>query len=159
MNLYQIREEIETIMNQADENGELPEGAFAQLADLGMAEADKVENLGLMIKNMSAEADAIKIEADNLTKRRGTVENRVESIKTYLTDYLLTYGQKFRTPRLALSLRPSVGVVVEDEQLIPSKYFVAQDPKVSKSAIKEAIESGTSVPGARVETRQNLQVK
>ena len=159
MNLYEIKAEIESIMSQVNEDGELPEGSFERLAELGISEAEKIENLGLLIKNLTAESEAIKAEADSLTKRRKSVENRVESIKTYLTDYLLATGQKVKTPRLVLSLRPSVAVVVEDEQLVPSKYFIPQNPKISKTAIKEAIESGTSVPGAYVETRQNLQVK
>jgi hypothetical protein len=159
MNLYEIQNEIQYLMNLVDDNGELPEEVFDQLEKLDIAETVKIENIGLLIKNLTAESVALKTESDALDKRRKTAENSIESLKAYLVGYLTTSGcPKLSTARVVLSIRPSVGVVVDDESQLPGNYFKYKK-ELSKSTIKADIEAGIAVPGARLETRQNLQVK
>jgi hypothetical protein len=43
MKLYEIREEIESIISQADDDGCLPDDAYERLSALGMAESEKME--------------------------------------------------------------------------------------------------------------------
>jgi hypothetical protein len=48
-----------------------------------------------------------------------------------------------------LSVRPTPPkVMIGDEALIPSKFFKPSDPKLDRSAVKEALEAGEEVPGA-----------
>lgn len=159
MNLYDIQSEIQALLNSVDENGELPEDVFTQLEALDIAETVKIENIGLLIKNLNAEATAIKAEAKALDKRAASLDNNVESLKSYLVGYLTQSGcPKLSTPRVVLSIRPSTGVVVDDESLLPGNYFKYKK-EISKSTIKDDMMNGVDVPGARLETRQNLQVK
>lgn len=159
MNLYDIQSEIQALLNSVDENGELPEDVFTQLEALDIAETVKIENIGLLIKNLNAEATAIKAEAKALDKRAASLDNNVESLKSYLVGYLTTSGcPKLSTPRVVLSIRPSTAVIVDDESLLADNYFKYKR-EVSKSTIKDDMMNGVDVPGARLETRQNLQVK
>lgn len=160
MKLYQINQEIDQIMSLATDTGELPDDVYEQLMQLSLAEGDKLEGIGLWIKNMAAESDAIKNETDNLAQRRKAIDNRIESTKSFIGRYLEQTGrQKIETPRVILSLRSSTAVVLDNESIIPQQYYVMQDPKFSKADIKRDLSAGLEVPGARLESRQNVQVK
>lgn len=160
MNLYEINAEILKLMESVDENGEMPMSVFSALSDLAVVESEKLESLGLIIKNLAAESDAIKREIDTFTDRKKTLDNKINGIKEYVTGYLLGWEKrKFETARVVLSIRPSVAVVLDDEKLIPEKYLIPQEPKISKTLIKEDLVLGVTVPGAVLEHRNNLQVR
>jgi len=159
MSLYDINSEINALLDMVDDDGVLSDEILSNIDNLKMAESDKIENIGLAIKNMTAEAEAIRVETDNLLKRRRTLENRRESLKAYLLMYLESaHIPKLSTARVVLSIRPSKAVVIHDESLIPGNYFKIKR-EVSRETIKDDLLNGVDVPGASYETRQNLQVR
>lgn len=116
MTLYEIDAAItEAIQAAMDpDTGELIEGeAFERLNHLEMARDQKVENIGCLMKEYKAEAEAIKAEKQALARRQAVAENKAESLKNYLT-YALQ-GEKFKSPKLAVSYRTSKAVEVYDE--------------------------------------------
>lgn len=160
MKLYEINQEIERIMSLATDTGELPDDAYEQIMALSVEEGEKLESVGLWVKNTQAESYAIKAEIDNLSQRRKALENRLESTKTFIGNYLeVTNRRKIETPRVIMSLRASQAVVLDDEKAIPEMYLIPQEPKISKQDIKRDLSAGLLVAGARLETRQNVQVK
>ena len=76
MNLYQINEVISVILEQGlyvdMETGEViaEDNLDDILSQLQMAELDKLENLALYVKNLEAEAEAIRSEERALQARR-----------------------------------------------------------------------------------------
>ena len=77
-------------------------------------------------------------------------------------DYLLKLFkiEKMQTEINELSYRKSEAVILTDEEAIPSEYKKEKlTISVDKTEIKKAIKAGTEVPGAIIETRQNLQIK
>lgn len=93
---------------------------FEQIAELKIAEHEKIENTALYYKNLTAEAKAIKEEEDSLRARRKSKENLADKIKGYLD--LNLAGQRYESSRVVLSYRKSTAVNVEDENLIPAGY-------------------------------------
>ena len=93
MRLYEINEEI---MQCVDfETGEvIDEG---KLNDLQMLREEKIENIGLWIKDLKAEAKAIAEEVKALNARKKAAENKAESLKQYLA--MVLDGEKFKTAR------------------------------------------------------------
>ena len=106
--LYEISNEI---LNCVDmETGEvIDEGKLSQLQ---MAFDDKVEGIALWIKDLLSDADAIKAEKDKLADRQRVCENKAKRLKDYLSGFL--GGQKFSTPRVAISYIKSESVEVQD---------------------------------------------
>lgn len=159
MKLYEIRQEIENLMNLIDEDGTIEESSFAQLEELAIAEEDKLENIGLLLKNWTAEAKAIRDEEVALAARRKAIENQGQRLSDYASDYMLKINRaELKTPRVRLSFRRSVAVDITDESLIPED-FIKIERKVSKSDIGKALKAGLAVAGAVLLERQNLQVK
>lgn len=159
MNLYQINQQIEDLLDQVNDDGEILEGVFEQLTELQMAESDKLEAIGCLLKNWKSDADAIRAEEKKLADRRRATENRTERLRDYAAWYMQQTGkQKFNSPRAVLSFRKSTSVNIADESMIPTEYFQIKT-EISKAEIAKALKSGVTVPGAVLVEKQNLQVR
>lgn len=129
-----------------------------ELDALNLAKNEKIENVCLWYKNVSAEAEMVKAEAKNMTERAKRLENKAESLKKYLA-YALQ-GEKFSTPKVAVSYRKSESVNIPDEMLIPDRYCnVSVVRKPDKTLIKKALKEGKEVKGAELVTKQNISIK
>lgn len=163
MTLYEINNEmkmaLDDVLNSVDEEtGEVDESYVHILEDLQMQRDEKLDNIGAYIKNLAAEAEAIKTEEKKLAERRKATENKVERLKNYVAEIL--NGEKFESSRVAFSFRRSEQVVIPDEEHLDERYLVREVTwKPDKKAIKEAIKSGELVVGAYLETKNNLQIK
>lgn len=165
MTLYEINQEIaraiEAMFDSVDEEtGEIREGTAEIFNQLQMAKDEKIENIGIYMKNIQAEAELIKNEEGALKERRERKEKKFERLKKYLTDNL--DGKPWESPKVSLSFRTSHPVEIDDESKIPAKYMKApkvEDPKPDKTAIAKAIKAGETIPGAHIEEKKNLQIK
>lgn len=157
MTLFEIDDAILNFELEVDE--ETGEILNAQdLDDLKMAREDKIEGVGLWIKNLEAEAAAVKAEKDAMADRQRRLEKKAESLKGYLA-YALQ-GEKFSTPKIALSWRRSESVVITDEHLLPENCLnVTIVKKPDKKVIKDALKAGKDIMGAELREKQNLQIK
>lgn len=160
--LYEINKVIENIIANAvdPETGEII-GDLSMLDELEMARDEKIENTGLYIKNLNADIEQLRAEECALQQRRKSKENRVKSLKNYMTYSLQQAGQnKFETPRLALSFRKSSAVEVEDVEKLPKEYKkIKTEISPDKTAIGKALKAGEEIAGAILVERLSLQVK
>lgn len=151
--LYEIDQAILDCVDM--ETGEIID--IEKLDQLQMDRGRKIENTALYIKNLLSDAAAIKEEKDKLAERQRVCEGKVRRLKGYLSEYLA--GEKFKTPKVAISYRRSESVNVSDIWKIPEEYLKYKDPEVNKTAIKAVIKSGGEIPGAQLVETQNIQIK
>lgn len=152
--LYEIEQEILDCVDI--ETGEIIDEA--RLESLEIEKNDKIESVILWRKDLIAEADAVRAEAQNLMKRVKSCEGKAEQLKKYIEHAL--DGAKFKTERCSVSYRKSTSIVIDDPYLVSDKYFKPLDEKwFSKEAIKAAIEKGEEVIGAHQEERQSIVIK
>lgn len=144
MTLYEINEQIAACIDA--ETGEVID--LDRLTELHMEREQKLENVALWIKELNAEAAAIKAEKDKLAERQKTAENKAERLKTWLSEQL--NGQKFSTARCAVTFRKSKSVNVTDIWKLPEDYLRYSDPTPDKKALKVALESGETIEGAEI---------
>ena len=143
---YEIDEETGEILNAEE------------LDALELAREEKIEGVGLWIKNLQAEAEAVKKEKDAMADRQRRLEKKAESLKNYLAWAL--QGEKFSTPRIAMSWRKSESVLIPDEALLDDRFVnIQMIKKPDKKLIKDTLKAGLEVPGAELVTKQNLQIK
>lgn len=156
MKLYDINEAIRNFELEIDpETGEIVNAK--DLDDLKMAREDKIESVGLWVKNLEAEKEAVKKEKERFAERERVIGKKIESLKKYL-GYALQ-GEKFSTPKLVISYRKSKSVNITDETAIEDKYCVFSTVrKPDKAALKQALESGEEIAGAELITKQNVQI-
>ena len=162
MTLYEINAELDALISKSidPETGELiidPE----QIDALSMERDKKIENIGCYIKNLKAEAAAIKAEMDNLKARYDAAKNKAERLTNYLKDNL--NGEKFQTAKVAISYRNSTAVEIDPDVFFArsanGKYFRVRDPEADKTAIKDALKAGETIEGAALVTNTSLTIK
>lgn len=99
------------------------------------------------------EANAIDERIGELTARKGRILIGAENIRNLVLQCMEIKGQSnITSPTLTLSkndLKPDV--IITDESLIPSEYFIQQPPKLDKKAVKEAVlKDGLDLDGVTV---------
>ena len=158
MTLYEIDQNIMALI---DEYGEItnPEAFNA----LQLSRTEKIEGIACWIKNLTADAAAIKAEEEALAERRKAIENKAKSLREFLTKTLA--GEKFSTPRVSVSYRTSKALEISDNDTFvgwasmynPSLLRIKREP--DKKAITDAINGGMDIPGAQIVERKSMQVK
>lgn len=171
--LYEIDERLVTLIEEQfdTEDGTIYENAgelAKKIDEVTMNLDTKIENIGLYIKNLNAEAEMIKHEEDNLARRRKANEGKIASLTNYLNGYLAAcYPNeddrrkwKFKTPRVVLGYRKSTSVEVPNLDELDKEYLkIKTETSADKVAIKDAIKSGKEVKGAYLKDNINLSVK
>ena len=149
MKLYEIDNAILECIDM--ETGEIIDAE--KLDALNMERDAKIENVVLWIKDLKAEAEAIKAEKLALAERQKVAENKVESLKKWVA-YALG-GQKFSTAKCAVSFRNTESVEVTEEGLEAlmkdhDELLTYKAPEPNKKAIKDAIKDGLNVAGVQL---------
>lgn len=152
--LYQIDA---AILNCCDiETGEIIDADA--LDALMMEREQKIENIALYIKNLTADAAAYKAEKEAFAAREAQAANKADRLKKYLTAAL--NGQKFSTARCAVSFRRSEKLEIDEESSIPAEFISRTVTiKPDKTSIKAAIKAGQYISGCRLVENQNISIK
>lgn len=161
-NLYQIQGAFAALLAEIEEaGGELTPETEAALALNDADFASKAESYAQAIANYDADARAFVAEINRLQARRAAAENTADRLRERLRAALIARGgQAVEVGTFRLSLRKSTAVDVVDAKALPSKFKAMEYvEKIDKKAIGEAIKSGEEIPGARLDVRQNLQIK
>lgn len=167
MRLYDLAQDYKEFL-QAIEDGLIPEDAINDsLESITALIEDKADNIACMIKNLTAEAAAIKVEEASLSERRKTKEKQIERLKEYLSETLLAADYtKIETARNKISFRKSESVCIDDEEAFVDwcvkerdEFLTYKAPTINKTEIKKALALGEVIDGARIESKQNLQIK
>ena len=164
MKLYDIDQQLRDLLEAItidEETGEIIDGVDpAKFEQLTLERDKKLEGMGIFIKELTAESEALKAEYKALKERADRKAKKVENLKNFLAGYLLASEmQRFETSKIALSFRKSEAVDA-DETKVPKKYFNKKIEFVlDKAGLKKLLKSGAKIKGAQLVERQNLQVK
>ena len=169
MTLYDIDAQIAALDGAAEddmlidaETGELVSVSQA-LDALRMEREEKLENVACWVKNLSAEADAIREEENRLVKRRKAAETKAANLKSWLLAAMTREDgttDKLKTGRVAVSVKRNPPSTVVDDALLPSSYKVAKITyQANKELIKRELLAGGEVPGAHLEYGRSVVIK
>lgn len=161
MNLFEIDKAYTKIfVNTVDpETGEIigEHLDVDALQELAAERREKVENIGLFIKNEAAKAQAIADELKAMQARKKAHENRVEALKRYLLKF--GGGENVETARVCVKYSAGrESTVIDAPENIPENYRVYTF-KPDKAAIKKAIKAGEKIPGAHIERKPSVSIK
>ena len=160
--LYEIDQDILDCVDE--ETGEILD--TERLDALQMERETKLEGVALWIKDLRAEADAVKAEADKLTARKKALDNKIDGIKAWLLGALA--GEKLKTARCNVYQTHSQKVSVPDEAGLisylsktdsPELFLRYKDPELKKDEIKKALKLGIVIPGATLEETESVVIK
>lgn len=153
MNLYEIDSAILDCVDA--ETGEIFD--IDRFEELSLTRDAKVENICLWIKNLKAEVEALKAEKDAFAKRQKAAENRMESLKQYITNYL--EGTPFESAKVKVSFRKSDSLEISEDANIPDEYLKFKAPDIDKVELKKAVKAGLHLDGVQIVENNNIQIK
>ena len=159
--LYEIDAAILAAVDQ--ETGEILD--IEKLNALQMEREHKLEGVALWIKDLRAEAAAVKEEADKLTARKKSLDNKIDGLKVWLLNALA--GEKLKTPRCNVYQTHNQRLAVADEPklieflqtLEQPDRFLKVEPELRRDEIKKALKEGYIIPGAALEPTESVVIK
>lgn len=161
MNLYAINDLITQAFESAVdlETGEIVNAeAYEALDSLQMAFDQKAEGILLWIKNLTAEAEALKKEKLAFAERQSAAERKAESLKKYISGVLC--GNKFQTEKVSVTWRKSEAVEYAGNVYdLPEELLKYKEPEINKTELKKRLKAGEIINGAELVQRNNMQIK
>lgn len=162
--LYDLTGDYMAIMDAIDgvEDESQLDDLLEQLTAIQDAIGDKAEAYARIIRNKSAEAVALKAEADRLTARRKAAERVVDELKARLKDSMTAVGAtKLTTSIGAWSIQTNPpSVAITDEAQIPAEWRIPQPDKIDKGGIlKWFKDSGEIIPGTEIERGTSIRFR
>ena len=160
--LYEIDAAILAAVDQ--ETGEILD--VEKLDALQLEREAKLEGVALWVKDLKAEAAAVKEEADKLTARKKALDNKIEGLKNWLLFAL--DGEKLKTPRCNVYYTHNQRVKVDDEEklieflkntTVPNEFLRFREPELRRDEIKKALKEGVRIPGAELEETESVVIK
>lgn len=132
MNLYeygdQLAAQIEKVQSMLDDGMEATsEEVQAELRAMVELEGDmhdKAAKVALYIRELKADAEAVKVERDRLAKREASLKRRAESLTEYLLGAMQQHGiEQVKTPLVSISVRVNPwSVDVSNVDALPPQY-------------------------------------
>ena len=162
-NLYELTGKYLQLQEML-ESGDYDEQTLAETLEGIEGEIEiKADNYARVIRNLEAEAEAYKAEADRFTDKRRKCENAVKRLKANLKAAMQITGKtKFKTNLFSFSIRANGGalpVVLDvDEGDLPDTMKVFTS-KPDLKAIASAIEAGDCDFAHFGERGENLRIE
>ena len=157
--LYEIANEYAKLMDSDLE----PEMIADTIEGMEGEFTDKIEQLLAIIKNESGYAERLKDEAKSLNERAAVIQNKIDSIKSYIASSLEMVGmKKIRAGIHQVTIRkPSETVEIIDSSALPPEYVEFETTiKADKLAIKHQLKAGINSPGAQLKVgKPSLLIK
>lgn len=122
---------------------------------------EKIEGYCQVIKNLQADLDMFKAEADRIADRMKPIKNNIDRMKESLLAFLKASGQdKVKAGTFAVSIGTSKATNILDEALIPNQYKTVETViKIDKNAIKSDIDNGVKVAGAEIIINEGVRIR
>lgn len=155
MTLYEIDAAILDCIDE--ETGEIID--LERLSELEMERDKKISGVACWIKDLKAEAEALKVEKQNLAKRQAVCENKVESLKRWLA--MALNGAKYKDSKCSIGYRKSTSVNFcenFDYNVLPN-YLKKVTVEPIKTEIKNALKTGMTIDGVTLEETNNIIVQ
>lgn len=164
--LYEITGRYAEILRRFEEAES--EAELASIADL-LAQAEdtleeKLDNCARVYRALCYESEVFAEEAKRLSKKSSALEGRAERLREYI-GLCLGVGRSARSKLFSFSWRKSQSVEVDDMEALPEQYKRCETRiEPNKLVLKEVLTSGEGeeqviIPGARLVTKYNLQIK
>lgn len=164
MNLYELTNELRTFNDMTAEMTpeELTDQVYKDTFEgLSGAYDDKAEGWCKYIKNVDAEAKAVKEEAQRLMARAKALENHRDRMKDTLLQSMKSVGKTEAGGLLKAKIQKNGGLlpVIVDDVEIPEEYQKITI-EANKEAIRDALDQGKKLSFARYGERgESIRIK
>lgn len=162
MKLYELTQNYSNLLDLL-ENPDIPKEVLEEsLNKLSGDIENKAENIAKLIKSLEVDVEALRREEIRLATKRRVLETRITSVKSYLQASMLSVDKKKIKGKLfTLNIQSNpVSTVIDNLDILPEIYKEkAEEIKPNKKKIKEDIENGVEIPGARLVKTEGLRIR
>ncbi len=160
MTLYDLQNNYRTFLDIAEE-GEISEEALEDMREYLLADIDdKLEGYGCVLRQLQADAEAVKAEKLRLAQKQAQLENNIDRIRETMKNAMhLTDRQKVKTKLFTFSITTRLKTVVDAPEEDLPEQFRKVTYKADTKAIGEYLSAGNEVSWAHQEQAQSLTVR
>ena len=162
LTLFTAAASVRELLDQIDENGEMPEG-FEQARAIV---ATKAQAVAAFILEDEAHADMIEARAKDLMDRVKSARSRTKWLRQYLASHMAVCGiTSIKSDDGMFSAKLEIGrdesVDVFDIAQLPQDYMreIPAKYEPDKFLIRKALHDKFDVPGARIVAKDRLTLK
>ncbi len=121
--------------------------------------ADKADDYGRVMKQLQADAEAVKTEKMRLAKRQQAIENNIDRMREAIKQSMLITGQKkIKTDLFSFGVSPRLALVIDKEDEIPDDLLrIKVEP--DKAAIKAFLKAQPDSTFAHFEPEYALTIR
>lgn len=163
LSLYKIEEEYALIAHALLEAGGETTPELEEALALNQEQLqNKAVNYGFVIMQLEGDVDVIDAQIKRLQALKVSRTKTADKLRAAIEQAMQHYTiEKIESPVMKMSLRKSEAVEIENETMIPVDKYMKEKITIApdKALIKEALKAGEIVPGARLQTNYNLQIK
>ena len=161
MNLYELEGNLLQVVELANSAKPEDQQLFADtIESLQDSIADKAIGYGKVINQLVADEKQLTDKIKHDQDRKRALSNNISRLKLALQHGMETAGkEKIKDIDLSIWIQnnqPSVAVT--DDKLIPGE-FTEVEKKLNKTAIKQALNDGEEVPGAKLVQTRSIRIK
>lgn len=166
LNLYRIGAETQQLYERVidtldSETGEVDLEAVTALEAKKEEFAAAAINYATVVRMLNSRKSEAEAEIKRLKEISDKLGRAVDRMTNTLSAACQSLGfEKINGLTAAISFRKSEQTIIDNAELLPSEFVkekVTYAP--DKTAIKNAIKAGQDVPGAHIETLNNIQIK
>ena len=155
--LYEMTKEVANLYSLL-QNDEIDEQTFADTFEA--MSADKIKGYCQIVRQLSSDEEMFKSEIERLSKRKKVCENAQARLKEKMVDYLTAANiDRINTGTFLVSVASTPSVNITDAEKIPAEYRIAQPDKIDKCAIKTALRTDVTVPGAEIIFTKGVRIR
>ena len=165
--LFEITEDFATLeskLDALDDNDVESTSELMQwMSDLSNERAAKIDAYCWVVKKLQGEADTAQRIAAEFRAKQQSRENRIDTLKTLIYQHMKSLNHpKLFGKQFTVSIQKNGGnipVDIIDEDAIP--YGLCEVKRIPiKNLIRESLEQGKEVPGARLGVRgESIRIK
>lgn len=168
MNIYEITGNFLTLQNMI-ENGDISEEVFNDTMESIEADLEeKADNYAKIIKNLTKDAEGLKVEETRLKEKRQFIENNIGKLKTDLEKAMILTGKtKFKTDLFSFGIQKNTpSIQITDETIFiewakrhNDSFLTFKSPTINKKAVMEELKEGKTVFGAQIVQGESLRIR
>lgn len=161
MTLYELTDNLRQLLAML-EDGDVDPQVIADTMEAVEGEfEDKAEGYACIIKQLEADAVALRTEEERLAARRKSIENNIRRIKQTLQEAMCATGKtKFKTKLFSFGIQKNpAALFLADLAQIPKRFMVPQPDLPDKAAIKEYLKENGDQSWAQLQQGESLRIR
>lgn len=160
MTIYELSGSWRTLYDMADDPDMDAEVWFDTLEGIEGEIEVKAENYGKVIKQLKADAEAVKAEKDRLARKQQSLENKATYLMRRLQEAMeLVEKDKIKTELFSFNIQNNPpSVFIADESRVPEE-FLKTKVEVDKTKIKDWLKEGNIADWAELTQGKSLRMR